>query len=328
MISIIIVNYNVYNEIIECVTSIKNNMQDVDYEVIVVDNNSTDRSIENINNVFPEVKFIPLDTNKGFGYANNTGMKIALGKYFLLINPDILIEDDSIEKMVHYLDEKDEVGVVGPVLVKPDKNYERYYTLFPSLYSRFMQEFGYYMTAPKMKRRFYEFWDANINKGIPFEVDWVMGACMMIRKEIFAYTKGFDEVFFLYEEETEWQYRISQAGWRRIILPDSKVIHNYNSSVGKIGSLFREYHEYRSRIIFSAKHDKGIKWYIRYSMIYLNLKLRILRNKFRYFIFKDIIYKKKVDIPKNLINFLKKKRSQILSSNYDSKIENKLFELT
>src|ERR1041384_2497741 len=109
LLSIIIVNYNVYEDIKICIDSIRKFLK-ISYEIIVVDNNSADKSIYSIKNDFPELTFLPLNTNYGFGHANNEGMKIAKGNYFLLVNPDILFTDNSIEKMLTFLRENENAG--------------------------------------------------------------------------------------------------------------------------------------------------------------------------------------------------------------------------
>ena len=149
--SILIVNYNVYSDVLKCIEFINNTIESSVYEIIVIDNNSSDREIEKITNIYPKVNLICLSKNYGFGYANNIGMKQAKGDFILLVNPDIKFTDDSLNVMVSYLQSNPEVGVVGPVQIKPNEGIEYYYTFFPTLYSRLMQEFRLYMTAPVME---------------------------------------------------------------------------------------------------------------------------------------------------------------------------------
>ncbi len=274
--SIIIVNYNVYEDVKVCIASIYKYFQDIAYEVIVVDNNSTDESILDIKVEFPEVKLILLDENNGFGSANNAAMKTAIGKYLFFINPDIVFVDNTPKTIVDFLDKNPQIGAAGPVQVKPGAGIEYYYSFFPSIYSRLMQEFGFFTSAPILKNRFRPFWDQNIVKRTPFKVDWVIGSCLLMRKNIYDELGGFDEAFFLYEEEVEWQYRMNEAGWSSYILPECEVLHNHHSSTYKIGVLFVLYHEYRSRIIFSAKRYKFPKSILRKLLTLLSLVFRFL----------------------------------------------------
>lgn len=313
--SIIIVNYNVYNDVIECITSINNNVSKLSYEIIVVDNNSSNRDIENLNKIFPHVKLVLNRINKGFGYANNIGAANAAGDYIVLVNPDIFFPDNSLEKMYEFLVSDPRIGVVGPVQVKPNNGIEYYYTFFPSIYSRLMQEFRLYMTAPVMKQRFYNFLDDNIKLAKPFQVDWVMGSCMMLKRKLFDEAGRFDEAFFLYEEETELEFRIKSAGYRNYMIPEAKVLHNHHSSSGKLGVLFINYQEFRSRIIFDCKRFKGLTYLFRRISISAALITRII-----YFSIKSIFNKRsknKLLANYDLFLFSIKNKSDILNDRYN-----------
>lgn len=274
--SVIIVNYNVYEDVKLCIENIYKNLKNISYEIIVVDNNSESRDIENLNTLFPEVKLLLLDNNYGFSYANNIGMKLSKGKCILLLNPDIIINDDSINILYSELIKYSKTAVTGPVQIKPNEGIEYYYTFFPSVYSRFMQEFGMYMKAKLMKKRIYNFLDENIKAGKPFKVDWVMGSCMMFKREIFDITNGFNEAFFLFEEETEWQYRISKLGYEIYMIPDAKVIHNHHSSTSKIGKMFVLFQEYRSRIIFDLTRNDIVFNLIRRLILLISITFRFI----------------------------------------------------
>lgn len=313
--SIVIVNYNVYNDVKLCIESIVKTVNQLSFEIIVVDNNSIDRSIEHISADFKEVHFLPLTSNHGFAVANNIGMKAASGDTILLVNPDILFNDQAIETMFDFLIVEPSAGVVGPVQIKPGVGKEYYYTFFPSIYSRIMQEFGFYMTAPVMKYRFYRFLDENIAAGEPFKVDWVMGSCLMIRSDIVRKTLGFDESFFLYEEETEWQYRIRHLGWRSYIHPGAIVIHNHHSSASKLGIIFIHYQEFRSRIIFDIKRFKGIKLMLRRMLIVIALFTRIFYCYLNSF--NNNTSKKKLNANIDLLKFSLRGKKQILNDKYD-----------
>lgn len=314
--SIIIVNYNVYEDILICIESIYTHFKDSKFEIIVIDNNSSDRSIEKLNLVFKDVKLIKLDSNRGFGAANNEAMKIASGKYFFLVNPDIIFQDGTSLEMIKFLEENNKIGTIGPIQLKPGSGVEYYYSFFPSLYSRFAQEFGFYMTAPVMRQRFFEFWDKGIEKNIPFKVDWVMGSTLMLRREIYDKLRGFNEAFFLYEEETEWQYRMNKAGWESWIYPNSKVIHNHHSSSGKLGQLFVHYHEFRSRIIFSNLHDMFFKRVMRTITVSFALILRISVNFVKYLFSRNQNYMNKIRVFIKLFSFNSSSKSAILNSRF------------
>lgn len=314
--SIIIVNYNVYEDVVKCINAIYAYIHDLNYEIIVVDSNSTDRNIDNITKSFPNVRYFPLDHNYGFGHANNIAMNNAEGNFFLLMNPDIIIQDNSVSKMIEFIKSHSNVGVVGAVQEKPGSGIEYYYTFFPSLYSRFMQEFGLYSTAPIMKYRFLKFWDNNIKKNKPFKVDWIIASFMLTRKEIYDTLGGFDEAFFLYEEEVDWQLKMHKQGWDSIILPDVKVQHNHHSSTSKFGRLFVNFHEFRSRIVFTNINDKFIKKWIRTFMIFIGLLLRLIYNSCLLLIYHNEIFKKKLFLNYELLKFNFLPRKKILEERY------------
>src|SRR4030095_11936919 len=125
--SIIIVNYNVFEDVKKCIECIYKTLKNLSFEIIVVDNGSSDKSISDINSFFKDIKLISLAANYGFGYANNIGMKAAFGKYLLLVNPDIIFNDDSIERMFSFLEKNNDAGVAGPVQTKPGEGIEYYY---------------------------------------------------------------------------------------------------------------------------------------------------------------------------------------------------------
>lgn len=323
-ISIIIVNYNVYTDLLKCIKSIYETVADISFEIIVVDNNSSEKEIYNLKTVYPDVNLLLNKENKGFGFANNLGAETANGNYLLFVNPDIIFENNSISLIYNFLQSNDKAGAAGPVQEKPGAGIEYYYTFFPSIYSRLMQEFRLYMKAPVMKYRFYRFIDDNIKKQIPFEVDWVMGSCLMMKKTIFFNAGKYDEAFFLYEEETELEYRIKNAGYKNYILPSAKVLHNHHSSSGKLGVLFVNYQEFRSRIIFDTKRYSGIKLLIRKLSISFALLTRIL-----YFLLKSPFIKssrKKLEANYDLLRFSLKNRDFILNDRYN--FENKLYLFT
>ena len=323
LLSIIIVNYNVYEDIKICVQSIRNFIAQIKYEIIIIDNNSPDRSIENIKHDIPGVIFIPLATNFGFGHANNIGMGIAKGKYFLFVNPDILFTDNSIEKLLNFLESTANAGAVGPIQIKPNEGIEYYYTFFPSLYSRLMQETRMNLKASLMKKRMYDFINDNMVKNKPFKVDWAIGSCLMIKREIFDIIGGFNEAFFLYEEETEWQYRMSQNGWLSYILPGATAVHNHHSSTSKIGKPFVYYHEFRSRIIFDHMRFKGFQYIIRILLIETGLGLRVIYFLMRSFFSKESEIKFKAY--SDLLKLNSNPKQKILSDRFNFEKKKSIF---
>lgn len=280
--SIIIVNYNVYGHLIECIRSIKNNLSDTDYEIIVVDNNSTDRSIDNLVKLFPDVNLYKMDRNIGFGAANNFAVKHASGKYLLLINPDIAAQEGCIKKLLTFIQNNNDVGVVAPALYRPSGEYDYYNSFFPSMYSILMLQLSLYNTARGMKRRTFDFFDENMSRGTPFRVEQAMGACILIGRSLFEDLGGFDEAFFLYQEETDLEYRMTLRGLKVMILPAAKAIHDHHSSTNNLGKIFVGFHWLRSIMIFYIKHYNIFKRTLLRSTMFVTLVLREIKYLFIY----------------------------------------------
>lgn len=275
--SVIIVNYNVYEDVCKCVESVHRNISVATYEVIVVDNNSPDFDIRKITAFFPNASVLQLSSNRGFGTANNAGMHAARGDNILILNPDVMLTDNSLPVLLGYLERNPEVGVVAPIIRKPDSSIDYYDPFFHSIYSRTLNQFGLpFFVSRKIvhRKRIYGFFDKKISDGEPFQVDQVMGACMLVRREILEKVGGFDERFFLYEEESDWQLRIRKAGWSIVIVPGASVIHNHHSSTAKLGMPFMMFHRYRSSLIFINKHCNFIaRNYLKFvTLIALTLK--------------------------------------------------------
>jgi len=268
-ISIIIVNYNVYEHLINCIKSVKENIKkDLEYEMFVVDNNSSEGSIDKILHEFSDAKLIKMKKNVGFGAANNEAFKRAAGNYFLIINPDVKVLDDCIQKLVKFMEDNSNVGVVAPALYTPNNKFDYYYSYLPSTYSILMQQFGLYNKARMMRKRMTDYFDEKISEGKPFRVEQVMGACFLTRKTIYDKIGGFDEAFFLYQEETDWEFRMSKESWKIMVLPIAKAIHDHHSSANKLGRIYVGFQGLRSILIYYTKNFGFIKRnFLRITMI-------------------------------------------------------------
>ena len=174
-----------------------------------------------------------------------------------------------------------------------------------------------------MKKRIYNFLDDNIKKNEPFKVDWVIGSCLMIKREVYDSIGGLDEAFFLYEEETEWQYRMKQNGWTSYMIPKASAIHEHHSSTSKIGKTFIYYHEFRSRIIFDHKKFKGFSYFFRILMIETGLFLRVI-----YFSIRSIFSsqsKIKLKAYFDLLKLNSSSKSRILSDRFNFEKKKSIF---
>lgn len=222
-VSVIIISYNTCNLTLQSIESVYKLTQGVDFEVIIVDNNSTDESVTQIKLRFPEVVLIENNVNEGFGRANNRGANVAKGEFLFLLNSDAYLTSNSILEFYNYMKQHSNVGVLGGEL-STGKDYPTVsYGNLPSLFEYFS-----YLGFKKFYPNYFETKLASgiVNKTQDIKtVGYVNGADMFIRKSVFDNVGGFDSDFFLYFEETELSYRIQKAGFKSVILPSEKIIH-------------------------------------------------------------------------------------------------------
>jgi len=253
--SIIIVNWNTKRLLLDCLSSIFKNTKNLNYEVIVVDNGSTDSSINSVKELFinelekKKYKLVnPLTRNKliinkenlGFARANNQGIKIAKGKYILLLNSDTKIVGNALKKLVDFAETKQNLGVVGPRLLNKDGSFQpsvgRFFTLPWSVL--------WLMTGDKF------LYSSPVK---PMEVDWVMGAAFLISRWVIERVGLLDENLFMYIEEVEWCWRIKKAGLQIWFYPGAEIYHlvRGSSPEGKQRAVLRIY---QGLIYFYQKH--------------------------------------------------------------------------
>ncbi|MFA5050712.1 MAG: glycosyltransferase family 2 protein [Patescibacteria group bacterium] len=238
--SIIIVSYNSKNWLEDCLRSILKYLADIKLEIIVIDNNSTDESKRFIREKFPTIKLIENDKNSGFGQANNQAAKIAQGDILFFLNPDTLIQENIFQKIINAFEQDSEIGIVAPQLVLPDNS------LQPWAYGKEEGIMG--IIKNKLKNNLLAYQLANLFT----DVDWVSGAALAIRRDIFEKINGFDEKFFMYFEDRDLCLRTKKLDYKIAVLPDAKVIHFGGKSSG--GDKQRKKLYYQSQDYFWQKH--------------------------------------------------------------------------
>jgi GT2 family glycosyltransferase len=248
-VSIVVVSYNACEHLERCLEAVT----DGPWEVIVVDNASTDGSVELVRQRFPSVRLIELAENVGFGAGNNAGIRTASGRYFLLLNSDAWPVDDAIERLVTFADDHRDAAVVGPRLLNPDGSLQRSVRGFPTLWRLATEYFFLRKLAPRTQA-LNAFYGGRFDHRSVREADWLYGACLLVRSEAAAEVGLFDEDFFLFSEETDWCYRFGAAGWKVLFFPGAEVVHIGGASHG--GTQFRE--NLRSHLRFLAKH-RGLR---------------------------------------------------------------------
>ncbi len=290
ILSIIIVNYNSRDVLHLCLESLKNQERKFSFEVIVIDNASSESIIE-LETSFPQFTFIFNEKNIGYAAANNIGIGNAKGKYILLLNPDTIVNGNSFQPMIKYLEENKNVGIVGCKIFRDDGEIEKSTHSFPSLLKEFVHanEFlknivGYdswisgFLKKTFKTKSLESYWDHNSIK----EVDHVTGACMMVKREAIDKVGLLDEAFFLYNEEVEWSLRFKNAGYKSVFLPDSNIIHLFGHSTKQrvqkqtINHLLVE--RYRGMFYFFQKNYGSAKLFALRNIVLQGFTLRLFSS--------------------------------------------------
>ena len=224
----------------------------MDAEVIVVDNNSTDESVEYLQKIFPRVKFIANKENTGYAKANNQGWQIAAGDYILFLNPDTILGEDCLQQSVYILQRNNSLGALGIHMLDGSGRFlPESKRGFPSLRASFFKLSGLIKIFPRSKTiaRYYL---GHLPEKENNEVDVLTGAYMMVKKQVLEKTGGFDERFFMYGEDIDLSYRIKQAGYKNYYLADSSIIHFKGESTQKNIAYTKLF--YKAMGIFVEKH--------------------------------------------------------------------------
>ncbi|HEB61744.1 MAG TPA: glycosyltransferase family 2 protein, partial [Bacteroidetes bacterium] len=252
-VSIIIVNYNVRYFLEQCLISVYKSVKNLNVEIFVVDNDSVDNSVEVVKNKFPDVKLIDNKQNLGFAKANNQALKIAKGKYVLLLNPDTLVEEDTLIKSFEYMENNPDTGALGVKLIDGEGEFlPESKRGFPTLSSSFYRLTGLSKLFPK-SRTFNQYNLGFLDEDEISEVDVLSGAFMFIRRDILKNVGLLDEDFFMYGEDIDFSYRIKKAGYKVVYFPKTKIVHFKGESTKK-STL--KYHNifYKAMSIFAKKH--------------------------------------------------------------------------
>jgi GT2 family glycosyltransferase len=225
-------------------------------EVWVVDNNSVDDSVRMVQEKFPEVKIIANKHNPGFAVANNQAIKECQGEYVLLLNPDTLVEEDTFEKCLQFMDAHPDAGALGVKLIDGSGKFlPESKRGFPTPWVAFCKTFGL-SSIFKKSRLFNRYYLGYLSENETHEVDVLVGCFMFMRREALDKSGLLDEAFFMYGEDIDLSYRITQAGYKNYYFPETKTIH-YKGESTKKGSLNYVKVFYQAMIIFTQKHFQG-----------------------------------------------------------------------
>lgn len=259
--SILLIHYKTPTLLRHCLKSIYKDEPNLDYEIIVVDNDSQDKSVEMIEDDFPQVKLIANKLNLGFPKAVNQGIKLSSGKYILILNPDITVLPGSIDKMFEFLEKEKNIAVLAPKLINPNGSIQySCFSTFPTsqivLYRR--TPLGKSPKALKLIKD-YRMTDWDHQEGR--EVAWVLGSCMMVRKEAIDQIGLMDERFFMYMEDVDWCRRFWQAGFRVYYFPEAEMVHYYQRSSASESGLLLALFNRQTRIHIKS----ALKYFLKYA---------------------------------------------------------------
>jgi N-acetylglucosaminyl-diphospho-decaprenol L-rhamnosyltransferase len=218
------------------------------HETIVVDHGSTDGTRELVRTRFPEAVLVEHE-NRGLAAGWNVGIERGSGDYVLLLNADAWLVGDALERLVAFADARPDAAYVGPRLLHPDGSLQRSVRAFPTVW-RLATEYLFLRKLAPRSRALNAFYAGGFAHDEVRDADWLMGACMLVRRAAIDEVGGLDDRFFLFNEETEWCYRFRRAGWSVVFYPGAEVVHVGGATHG--GRFFRE--QVRGQLLFLATH--------------------------------------------------------------------------
>jgi GT2 family glycosyltransferase len=262
--TVVVVTYNALPWLEQCLDSVRG------HEVVVVDHGSTDGTLTVVRERYPDARIV-VQENKGMGGGNNTGMRVAGGRYFFLLNSDAWVLGDGLERLVAYADAHPEAAVVGPRLRNPDGTLQRSVRAEPTLW-RLATEYLFLRKLAPRTNLLNPLYVGGFDHETETEADWLFGPALLVRREATDAVGLFDESFFMFSEEVDWLTRFRRAGWKVLFFPGAEVVHVGGASHG--GRMYVE--NLRGHLRFFAKH-RGPKEAERARRLLLwSLRLRAL----------------------------------------------------
>lgn len=247
LVSILIVNWNTRALLRACLDSIFATLGAFAYEIIVVDNASSDGSVEWLQNAYPQVRLIANTENEGFARANNQALASSRGKFALLLNSDAQLHTETLAHLVTVLEQESNVAAVAPMLLNSDGTFQAGPNDDLTLWSESLLMFG---LARFLRNGFYPGYGAHAPRG---EYSWVGGTCMLLRRSTWEQIGMLDTDYFMYTEEADWCWRARQAGWTIWYEPEAQAIHVGGASSRQASARMRAT-LYKSKLVFFSKH--------------------------------------------------------------------------
>jgi len=253
--SVIILNYNVRYFLEQCVLSVQKALENIDGEIIVVDNNSSDDSCEMMKKRFPNVRLIENKTNLGFPKGNNIGVAEAKGEYICILNPDTVVGEDTFEKVLTFAQSKSDLGIVGCKLIDGTGNFlPECKRGVPTPWVAFTKVFGLYKMFPS-SGLFNKYYAQHLTENQTGKVDILVGAFMMMKRNLYLEVGGFDENCFMYSDDIDLSYMVLKTGKSNYYFHKTSVIHYKGESTVRDGTYMKRFQE--AMQFFYKKHFGG-----------------------------------------------------------------------
>jgi N-acetylglucosaminyl-diphospho-decaprenol L-rhamnosyltransferase len=270
---VIIVSWNVKALLQRCLASVMESSarNAFECEIIVVDNASDDGSQDMVRHHFPTAKLIASATNLGFTKGNNVGIADSSGRYILLLNPDTEVVGNALSEMVAYMDHHPDAGALGPKVLFPDGRIQSSRRRFPTLATAFVESTVVQQWFPR-NRTLAHYYVSDRSDDQEQDVDWIIGACLLIRRETWDQVGPLDEAFFMYSEELDWCRRAKALGWRVVYVPDATIVHHEGQSSIQVVPARHIYFQ-SSKVYYFRKHHgvlaaEGLRIFLLASYVY------------------------------------------------------------
>lgn len=277
--SVIIVSWNVRDLLRRCLRSVMEQtatFRECTAEIIVVDNASADGTVEMLREEFPDVHLIPNAENEGFTRGNNKALAVAQGRYLFLLNPDTELHAGALGTLLQYIETHPRVGILGPRHYYGDGSPQSSRRRFPTFATAFLESTQLQQWFPR-NRVLTHYYMLDTPDDATMEVDWINGAAMLARREMYTQIGGLDEGFFMYSEELDWCYRAKQAGWQIVYLPSVELTH-FEGRSSEQTSARRDIYFHSSKVRFFRKYHGAFAAGILRIFLLLNFAYQLMEE--------------------------------------------------
>ncbi|HBR80032.1 MAG: hypothetical protein UX09_C0047G0003 [Candidatus Uhrbacteria bacterium GW2011_GWE2_45_35] len=257
--SIFIVHYNTPRLLRQTLKGLYRFAPNCSHEIIVVDNNPKSRVADQVKSEFPGVKIVVNEKNLGFGRGMNSAAAVADGRHFLIFNPDIAILEGSLDKLVNFLDEHPRVGAVGPKLLNPDRSLQTSCYRFAKPLTILARRLPLAEKIPSLKKELDRYLMNDFDHSSTKEIDYLLGASLLVRREAWEKTGGFDPEYFMYFEDQDLCRHLWQLGWKVMYYPESEIVHYHRRETAE-GNLLEQLFNPLTRIQIKSARYYFKKW--------------------------------------------------------------------